>query len=187
MNKLLAALSFALAVACAPLQADSTDPAQTSSSSTDLRDVKPAGDKAPNCPLRLTGDAQQSNIGQFSGKVLYVDFWASWCAPCLKSFPFMNDLQGAFRDQGLQVLAINMDEKPDDAAKFLTEHPANFSVAVTDNASCAKDFNVQVMPSSYLVDRNGIIRHVHLGFRPGDTPKLREMVELLLAEKPAGQ
>ena len=162
---LLVGLSLALAVTCAPVRA--------------------ADRAAPECAVRLAEGGATSSISQFQGKILYVDFWASWCGPCLKSFPFMNELQHELGDKGLQILAINMDEKPDDAAKFLAEHPASFKVALSDNAPCATDFNVQVMPSTYLVDRNGSIRHVHLGFRPGDAPQLRALIEQLLAENPA--
>ena len=163
----LAVISFALAIASAPAMAEDR--------------------AAPDCPVQLTDSGAASSISQFHGKVLYVDFWASWCGPCLKSFPFMNELQHDLGDKGLQILAVNMDEKAEDATKFLAGHPAGFSVAAGDNAPCARNFNVQVMPSSYLVDRNGFIRHVHLGFRPGDAPQLRALVEQLVAEKPVAQ
>ena len=142
---------------------------------------------APNCSWALQGGQQASDLRQYHGKVLYVDFWASWCAPCVLSFPFMNDLQGAFGDQGLQVVGVDMDEKPDDAQRFLAEHPARFSIATGTNAQCAKKFGVAAMPSSYLIDRNGTVRFVHKGFREGDAGELRAQVQQLLAEKPAVQ
>jgi thiol-disulfide isomerase/thioredoxin len=138
---------------------------------------------APNCVLKLAPSGQSISIDKFRGKVVYVDFWASWCAPCLLSFPFMNQLQRSYAGQGLQVMAINMDEKPDNAQQFLAEHPASFSVAMGPNPQCAKDFGVADMPSSFLVDRKGIIRGEHAGFRPGDVNQLRGLVERLLAEK----
>jgi thiol-disulfide isomerase/thioredoxin len=149
-----------------------------------LADAAPA---APDCTWSLQGAKQTSDTQQYHGKVLYVDFWASWCAPCLLSFPFMNELQSAFRGQGLQVMGVNMDQKPDDVQRFLGEHPARFSVATGANAQCAKNFGVAAMPSSYLIDRNGTIRFVHRGFRQGDADQLRTQVEQLLAEKPVTQ
>ena len=134
----------------------------------------------PDCPVKFDGGG---GFEQFKGKVLYIDYWASWCGPCLLSFPFMNDLQTAYGPRGLQVVAVNMDEKPADAAAFLAKHPAGFAVASGPNAPCAKAFAVATMPTSFLVDRNGRIRSTHAGFRPGDVDGLRAAVESLLAER----
>lgn len=141
-----------------------------------------SGTAAPACTLQALGEGSQIHVEQFKGKVVYADFWASWCAPCVRSFPFMNELDREFRDRGLQVLAINLDEKLEDARTFLAKHPASFALAADPSGQCPRDFGVRGMPSSYLVDRQGIIRHVHLGFRPEDARKLRALVEQLLAE-----
>ena len=140
------------------------------------------GSAAPICVLKSLDEESPINMGQFKGKVVYVDFWASWCAPCARSFPFLNDLDREFRDRGLIVLAINLDEKLEDARAFLAKHPASFALAVDPSGQCPRDFGVRGMPSSYLVDRQGMIRHVHLGFRAGEAEKLRALVEQLLAE-----
>ena len=142
------------------------------------------GGKAPDCALTSINDTQRFNLQQFRGKVIYVDFWASWCPPCAQSFPFMNVLDHDLKDSGLQVIGINLDQAPEDAKAFLAKYPPNFTVVADANEKCAKDFDVKAMPSSYLVDRNGVIRHVHLGFRPGEAEELRVLAEQLLAEKP---
>lgn len=144
------------------------------------------GQAAPDCSLTPVGDEQRYDMHQFRGKVLYVDFWASWCFPCARSFSFMNELDSELRNRGLQILAINLDENSDDAKNFLAKHPTRFSVAFDAGGRCPQDFGVKAMPSSYLVDRKGIIRHVHLGFRPGEAEKLRVFVEQLLAESSQG-
>src|SRR5918992_3006236 len=141
-----------------------------------------SGTAAPACTLQALGEGSQIHVEQFKGKVVYMDFWASWCAPCARSFPFMNRLHRELAHRGLIVLAINLDEKLEDAQRFLAKHPARFILAADRSGQCPRDFGVRGMPSSYLVDRQGIIRHVHLGFRPGDTKKLRVLVEQLLAE-----
>ncbi len=146
-----------------------------------------AGLATPNCSLTPVGTEKLYDIDQFRGKVLYVDFWASWCSPCAQSFAFLNDLDRELRGQGLQVLGINLDESPDDAKGFLAKHPATFTVAFDAGGRCPQDFGVQGMPSSYLVDRKGIVRHVHLGFRRGEAAILRGLVEVLLAEGPEGE
>lgn len=143
------------------------------------------GDKAPDCKLSSLGDSQSSTLSQYPGKVLYVDFWASWCGPCAKSFPFMNELHSQLKDQGLQIVAVNLDEKPEEAQAFLSQYPAQFTVAADASKQCAKDFGVKAMPSSYLIDRKGKVHHIHLGFRPGEAKDLRQVVEQLLNEKVA--
>jgi len=118
---------------------------------------------------------------QLRGKVVYVDFWASWCGPCKKSFPFMNAIDSEFRARGLQILAINVDEQPATAQEFLSRYPANFALGADNTGQCPRAFGVKAMPSSYLVDREGVIRYVHLGFRPGHAEQLRQAIEQLLA------
>ncbi len=136
----------------------------------------------PDCVLTATGDSAGYKLKQFQGKVLYVDFWASWCGPCAKSFPFLNHLDHEFKDRGLQVIGINLDEKPGDAQDFLSQYPAQFMIAADAGQQCATDFGVKAMPSSYLVDRSGHIRHIHLGFKAGAAEELKAVVEQLLAE-----
>jgi len=150
-------------------------------------DAIETGQGVPNCTLAPVGGEERYDLRRFHGKVLYVDFWASWCPPCAQSFPFMNQLDRELRDRGLQVVAINLDEKSDDAYGFLAQHPAQFTVALDGGGSCPQNFGVKAMPSTYLIDRKGIVRHVHLGFRPGEAEQLRTVVEQLLAERPAGR
>ena len=140
----------------------------------------------PDCALTSLADKQSFSLQQFKGKVIYVDFWASWCGPCAKSFPFMNELSRDLKDKGLEVIGINLDELSADAQSFLGRYPANFTIAAANNGQCAKDFGVKAMPSTYLVDRKGTVRHVHLGFRAGEAMELRALVEQLLAEIPSG-
>ena len=118
----LAVISFALAITSAPVTAEDR--------------------AAPDCPVQLVDGGAATSIAQFHGKVLYVDFWASWCGPCLKSFPFMNELQHDLGDKGLQILAVNMDEKPDDAAKFLA---ADTSSEGFDNIADSQTLSASMM------------------------------------------
>ncbi|NOT83264.1 MAG: TlpA family protein disulfide reductase [Methylococcaceae bacterium] len=138
--------------------------------------------KAPSCALTSMDTLQRYDLQKFQGKVVYVDFWASWCPPCVKSFPFLNDLEHDFKDQGLQVIAINLDEALQDAKDFLAKQPANFTLALDTSKQCAQAFGVMAMPSSYLIDRKGIIRHTSLGFRPETAKALRTLTQQLLKE-----
>ncbi|MDT8405912.1 MAG: TlpA disulfide reductase family protein [Methylococcales bacterium] len=135
---------------------------------------------APDCKLRSLSGDQALSLNSLQGQVVYVDFWASWCPPCLKSFPFMNDLQQRYRDQGLTVVAVNLDENLSDAQAFVEKQPAAFPVWVDQDQSCAQAFKVKAMPSTYLIDASGVIRHVHAGFRLDEAETLQAQVELLL-------
>ncbi len=144
------------------------------------------GGNLPDCKLTSMDNQQNLSLNQYQGKVLYVDFWASWCVPCAKSFPFLNDMHGKLQAQGLQIVGVNLDENADDAKVFLAKYPASFTIAADVSKQCAKDFDVKAMPSSYIIDRKGTVHHVHLGFKPGEAQEIRSLVEKLLSEKVAG-
>lgn len=140
------------------------------------------GQTAPVCDLGALGKFPGVNTRQYSGKVLYVDFWASWCIPCLKSFPFLNSLDQEFKGRGLQIIGVNVDEKTVDAATFLAKSPARFVVGSDTKGKCPEAYGVMGMPSSYLVDSKGLVRMIHQGFREGDQQDVRRSIEALLDE-----
>ncbi|HEX5789142.1 MAG TPA: TlpA disulfide reductase family protein [Woeseiaceae bacterium] len=104
-------------------------------------------------------------LSPHSGKVVLVDFWASWCAPCRSSFPWMNDMQTKYADDGLVIVAVNVDNDREAALKFLDEHPPEFEVHYDADRVLARRFEVVAMPSSFLLDRDGRIVDRHLGFK----------------------
>lgn len=138
----------------------------------------------PACQLNTFDQASPVDLEKFKGQVVYVDFWASWCGPCVESFPFMNKLHNALKADGLALLAVNLDEEQADAKNFLDAHRADFTIVTDSDQECAKQFAVKAMPSSYLIDRKGMIREVHLGFRPGEAETFEAKVKQLLAESP---
>ena len=140
----------------------------------------PVSRPAPDCAFHIPG--HDSSLKQLSGKVVYVDFWASWCVACLASFPFMEQMQRELGPKGLQVVAVNMDQKPADAQRFLARHHVTFPIALGGNEACAKQFGVGAMPSTFFVDRGGRVRATHAGFHPGEAAGIRSLVERLLAE-----
>lgn len=98
------------------------------------------------------------------GKVVYIDFWSSWCIPCRKSFPWMNDLQAKYQAQGLTILSINLDHSRQLADEFLVENPANFPVIYDPKGLIARKYQLKGMPSSYIINRQGKIVSAHVGF-----------------------
>jgi peroxiredoxin len=142
------------------------------------------GDKAPNCALTpLGGGPGKALQDSYKGKVVYVDFWASWCIPCAQSFPFMNKLHKDLQAKGLEVIGVNLDEEVAEAKGFLAKTPAHFTIMADTSGQCPQEFGVKAMPSSYLIDREGVVRYVHLGFKASESAELRQQVEALL-EKP---
>lgn len=125
-------------------------------------------------------DLPGARLADMRGKVVYVDFWASWCAPCRKSFPWMNALQQRHAAAGLQVVAINVDEKREDAAAFLAKVPAGFAVAYDPAGATPKAYGVKGMPSSALVGRDGQLLWIHTGFNEADKDRLEERVRAAL-------
>lgn len=130
--------------------------------------------------LSLTTDKGKLSLKSLRGQVVYVDFWASWCGPCRKSFPWMNVLQKRYAKQGFRIIAVNVDEDQALARKFLADHPANFTVAFDPNGNAAEAFKVKGMPNSYLIDRQGRIHSSHIGFREKDTAAMEAEIKALL-------
>lgn len=143
------------------------------------------GAAMPACKLTPLGEQAAVELSRYKGQVLYVDFWASWCGPCAKSFPFMNELHQQLKAEGLQVVAVNLDENVDDAKAFLKNIPADFTVLADVSKQCAKDFDVKAMPSTYIIDKQGVVKHIHLGFKPGEAEEIKTIVEKLVTEKVA--
>lgn len=122
-------------------------------------------------------------LSRLQGRVVYLDFWASWCKPCRKSFPFMNELHTRYGNQGLVVIAINLDEEKKNAETFLQKNPADFVIAYDMNGDTPKKFGLTVMPSSWIIDRQGnIIRH-DMGFKEADRDAIETTIRQTLASK----
>ncbi len=139
------------------------------------------GQPAPSITLKY---AQQQNVlSDYKGSVVYLDFWASWCKPCRRSFPWMNDMHQKYANQGLKVVAINLDAEPDLIAQFLDKVPAKFPIAFDAEGTTAETYEVMGMPSSYLIDRNGVLRAIHQGFFVDKQAKYEKEIQTLLAEK----
>ncbi|MEP7328337.1 MAG: TlpA disulfide reductase family protein [Betaproteobacteria bacterium] len=139
-----------------------------------------AGAAAPNFSLP-TAKGEPVALDKLRGKVVYVDFWASWCGPCRRSFPWMNEMQQKYGAKGFTVVAINVDKKRIDAEKFLTLIPANFPVVYDEAGSVPAAFGVLGMPSSYLIDARGNVSYVERGFVDDARGPLEERVKALLA------
>ncbi|MBK1716372.1 TlpA family protein disulfide reductase [Thiocystis violacea] len=140
------------------------------------------GSPAPGCPVDSLAGGGIVDPAARAGQVVYLDFWASWCVPCAKSFPFLDQMHRDLKARGFEVIAINLDEERQDALGFLDKHPVGFTIGADPQGKCPRLYQVKGMPTSYLIDRKGQIREVHEGFKTGDAPALRARIESLLSE-----
>ena len=139
-----------------------------------------AAETAP--PFRLPTTTDTLKLEDLKGKVVYLDFWASWCPPCRKSFPWMNEMERHYSRQGLAVVAVNLDKDRALADKFLKEVPAEFTVAFDPEGTVADSYHVPGMPSSFIIDRTGRIQAIHIGFREEDTSDLEASLRHALSQ-----
>jgi len=124
------------------------------------------------------------NTEELRGKVVYLDFWASWCAPCRKSFPWLNTMHEKYEEQGLTIIGINVDKDAAYAAEFLEQVPADFLIGYDPKAKLAELFELPAMPSAFIVSRDGEIIDAHYGFISKEKPKYEaSIVEALAKEK----
>ena len=117
------------------------------------------------------------------GRVVYLDFWASWCTPCQESFPWMQTLKSVYERDGLDVIAVNLDRHRADADRFLAKKPSDLDIRFDPQGEIAETFKIKGMPTSVLIDRHGNVRFTHIGFKPVDAPTYEAQLRQLLAEK----
>ena len=130
------------------------------------------GEPAPEITV-ITAEGKPVTLAAFRGKTVYLDFWASWCAPCRVSFPFMNAMHEKYGTAGLVIVGVNVDKKRADAEKFLARVPASFAIVYDEPGVTPSAYAVKKMPTSVLIDSQGRIAAAHSGF----TNEMRDDVE----------
>ena len=140
------------------------------------------GDKAPDLALPQLQETGEVSLAEYRGKVVYLDFWASWCAPCLVSMPIMNEMRNRLQAQGIpfEVLAVNVDSDPEDGIDFLLDQPVDFVVLTDPEGETPAAYSVRGMPTSYLISADGMIEMKHEGFKRSDAEMIeREILEIV--------
>jgi thiol-disulfide isomerase/thioredoxin len=139
------------------------------------------GDRFPPLPAASGADAA---LPETRGRVVLVDFWASWCAPCKASFPAYARLHDEFARRGLVVIGVGVDDSRDEYVKFLRRHAPPFQTVLDQDKRLVSAVAIPAMPTSYLIGRDGRVRFIHEGFHSWETEKtLRAEIEALLNEK----
>lgn len=141
------------------------------------------GVAAPSFSLLGRGGASVS-LDQFRGKTVYIDFWASWCGPCRKSFPWMNEMEARYGGDKFAVLAIDVDSDSTLARQFLAQHPASFTVAFDAKGATPQAFGVKGMPTSVLVGPDGKILDVESGFNESQAAAREQLIRAAIGAQP---
>ena len=136
------------------------------------------GTPAPQ--FELQGLEGAVKLAKLQGKVVYVDFWASWCGPCRQSFPWMNEMQAKYGARGLQIVGVNVDANSADARQFLVSTPAHFTIAFDPQGATPRSYGIKGMPSSVLIGPDGKVLMEHSGFREADRAELEAKIQSAL-------
>jgi peroxiredoxin len=144
------------------------------------------GGRAPELGERSLG-GQPIRMADLRGKVVIVDFWASWCEPCREEMPVLERLHRRYRERGLVVVGVSVDRTERNARAFLRRTRVSFPIIHDASHRIANRYSPPKMPSSYIIDRRGIIRHIHEGFQPSDAQRIEREVRALLQERPRGR
>ncbi len=138
-----------------------------------------AGSRAPEIGLRdIAG--RPVRMASLRNKVVLVDFFASWCRPCREEMPVLERLHDEYGRRGLVIVAVNIDTNRANMDRFLRQVPVSFRVVHDPQHQVADRYDPPAMPSSYLIDKRGVVRHVHSGFRASDAAALEREIQALL-------
>jgi len=137
-----------------------------------------AAAQAPD--FELPTDTGKINLSDLKNKVVYLDFWSSWCDPCRKSFLWMDEMQRRYGENGLVVVAVNLDKDRALANKFLKKIPVKFTIAYDPEGVLAEKYDVRGMPSSYIISREGELVKTNIGFRVEDALEVENQLRLSL-------
>ncbi len=144
--------------------------------STFARGNRPAPD------FTLPAQSGTVSLHDLRGKVVYVDFWASWCGPCRQSFPWMSSMYDKYKKDGLVVVAVNLDKDVNLAGSFIQEFTPPFTIAFDPAGKTAEAFGVAAMPSSFIVDRTGTIVYAHEGFEQSKSKAIEDKIKEALSK-----
>lgn len=140
-----------------------------------------ASGPAPDFTLK-SKSGENVRLEDLRGQVVMLNFWASWCGPCRQEMPHMNDIFKKYEKFGFTVLAVSVDENPEDANRFLDAVPVDFPILYDTDSRISELYNVDAMPTTVMIDRDGNKRFLHRGYKPGYEKKYKKQVKKLIRE-----
>lgn len=143
--------------------------------------AKEMNEPAPDFTLK-SRSGENLRLEDFRGQVVMLNFWASWCGPCRQEMPLMDDIHERYKDLGFTVLAVNVDENRDEALRFLDKVPVSYPILYDPESQVSEQYNVQAMPTTLMIDRNGNARFVHYGYKPGYEDDYEAQIRQLVRE-----
>jgi peroxiredoxin len=136
---------------------------------------------APDFTLK-SREGVNIKLSELRGQVVMVNFWASWCGPCRQEMPLLQQLYDRYQSLGFSLLGVNVDEDKAAADKMLSDIPVSFTILYDNRSQVSKEYQVKAMPSTFMVDRDGRIRYLHKGYKPGYENDYQEQIRELLRE-----
>lgn len=137
--------------------------------------------KAPNFTLK-SNQGKNVRLSDMAGEIVLLNFWASWCGPCRQEMPILNEINKKYSALGFKVLGVNVDLKPEKAQAYLKSTPVDFPVLFDPQGQASELFDVSAMPTTVLIDKDGNMRYLHKGYKPGDEKTYHKKIKQLLRE-----
>lgn len=145
-----------------------------------LVQAAPAQELAPLFSGVALNSGQQIRLDDYRGKVVFIDFWASWCPPCLASLPAYDQMRREIGTEEFEIIAINVDENTEDGLSFLEKHPVGYPVLADPDGHIGIPYGIRSLPRSFLLDRNGKVVASYKSFKVGDEISLKQEITELL-------
>jgi peroxiredoxin len=136
---------------------------------------------APDFTLK-TLDGPNLRLEEYRGQVVLINFWASWCGPCRQEMPILDRLHRRYEDAGFVVLGVNVEGEISPAQEIVDKTKVTFPVLIDEGQLVSELYQLEAMPSTVVIDRDGVVRYVHRGYKPGDEAKYVEVVKKLIRE-----
>ncbi len=136
---------------------------------------------APDFTLK-SATGENIKLSELRGQVVMINFWASWCGPCRQEMPLLDELHARYSPMGFTMLGVNVEKDSSKAKALLKDLPVDFPILFDQQNAVSKDYDVVAMPSTVLVDRDGNIRYIHKGYKPGDENAYQDMIRTVLVE-----
>ena len=173
-------VTAAVLTACGPGSGESAG-ARTGAETAESNETKHelSNNPAPSFSTESI-DGKRISLDDLSGKVVLVDFWATWCEPCKKSFPKYQELYVKYKASGLEIAAVSVDDEKGGIPAFAKSHGAKFPVGWDNGKKIADQYKPENMPTAYVIDKNGVVKFVHKGYHDGEEKELEKEIKSLL-------